>query len=184
MPTTPACWCWPRPSSTRSTALAIRRRHGAHYLFTVKGNAPETFQTLETIDWDRGASSLYLFCENDEKAHGRIEKRRIQALVPLPGLINYPSVRQMFRIIRKWTRVKTDEESIEIAYGMTSLPPEKADAERLLALNRGHWVVENKTHRPRDTTFGEDACLMRTGHGPSNNTIDNHTALATIFHRG
>ena len=42
--------------TTRNTALAIRRRHGAHYLFTVKGNSPETFQTLETIDWDRVAT--------------------------------------------------------------------------------------------------------------------------------
>ena len=59
--------------TTRNTALAIRHRHGAHYLFTVKGNAPETFQTLETIDWDRDATSR--FCEDDDLAHGRIEKR-------------------------------------------------------------------------------------------------------------
>ena len=168
--------------TTRNTALAIRRRHGSHYLFTVKGNAPETFQTLETIDWDRDATSR--FCENDEKAHGRIEKRRIQVLQPLRGLINYPEVRQVFRVIRKRNQVKTGEKSIDVAYGMTSLPPEQADAEQLLALNRGHWVVENRNHRPRDTTFGEDACLMHTGHGPSNNALVNHTALAPIFHRG
>ena len=168
--------------TTRNTALAIRRRHGAHYLFTVKGNAPETFQTLETIDWDRDASSH--FCENDEKAHGRIEKRRIQVLQPLRGLINYPEVRQVFRVTRKRDQVKTGEKSIEVAYGMTSLPPEQADAERLLALNRGHWVVENRNHRPRDTTFGEDACLMHTGHGPSNNATVNNLALAIIFHLG
>ena len=168
--------------TTRNTALAIRHRHRAHYLFTVKGNAPETFQTLETIDWDRNASSH--FCENDEKAHGRIQQRRIQVLEPLRGLINYPSVRQMFRITRKRHRVKTGEASIEVTYGLTSLPPQQVDAERLLALNRGHWVIENRNHRPRDTTFGEDASLMHTGHGPSNNAIVNHTALAIIFHPG
>ena len=168
--------------TTRNTALAIRRRHQAHYLFTVKGNAPETFQTLETIDWDRDATSR--FSENYDKAHGRIDRRWIQVLKPLRGLINYPHVRQIFRITRKRIQVKIDEESIEVAYGMTSLPPEQADAERLLALNRGHWVVENRNHRPRDTTFGEDACLMHTGHGPSNNAIVNQTALAIIFHRG
>ena len=64
------------------------------------------------------------------------------------------------------------------------MPPEQADAERLLALNRGRWVVENRNHRRRDTTFGEDACLIHTGDGPSNSTIVNHTALAIIFHRG
>lgn len=85
---------------------------------------------------------------------------------------------------RKRTQVKTDEESIEVAYGMTGLEPEQADAERQLALNRGHWVVENRNHRPRDATFGEDACLIHTGHGPSNNAILNQTALAIIFHHG
>ncbi|MDE2925172.1 MAG: ISAs1 family transposase [Acidobacteriota bacterium] len=149
--------------TTRNTALAIRRGHGAHYLFTVKGNAPETFHTLETIDWDRDATAR--FSEPDEKAHGRIDRRQIQVLKPLRGLINYPQVRQIFRVTRQRTQVKTDEESLEVAYGMASLEPEQANAERLLALNRGHWVVENRNHRPRDTTFGEDACLMHTGHG-------------------
>ena len=168
--------------TTRKTALAIRRRHGAHYLFTVKGNAPETFQTLETIDWERDADSH--FSEEDSKAHGRIDRRRIHVLKPLRGLINYPHVRQIFRVTRKRTQVKTDEESLEVVYGMTSLPPGEAAAERLLALNRGHWVVENRNHRPRDTTFGEDACQMHTGHGPANNAIVNNMALAIIFRRG
>ena len=133
--------------TTRNTALAIRRRHRAHYLFTVKGNAPEIFQTLVTINWDRDATSH--FSENDQKAHGRIERRQIQVLTPLPGLINYPSVRQIFRITRKRDQVKTGAKSIEVAYGMTSLPPEEADAERLLTLNRGHWVVENQSRVDR-----------------------------------
>ena len=67
---------------------------------------------------------------------------------------------------------------------MTSLPPDRAEAERLPALNRGHWTIENRNHLHRDTTFGEDACVMHTGHGPSNNAIVNLTALAIIFHRG
>ena len=70
--------------TTRNTALAIRRRHGAHYLFTVKGNAPETFQTLATIDWDRDATAR--FSEPVERAHCRIERRQIQVLKPLRGL--------------------------------------------------------------------------------------------------
>ena len=53
----------------------------------------------------------------------------------------------------------------------------------LLALNRGHRVVKNRNYRPRDTTCGEDACLMHTGHGPSNYAVLNQTALAAISHR-
>ena len=53
---------------------------------------------------------------------------------------------------------------------------------RLLALNRGHWTVENLNHRFRDTTFAEDACLMHTRHGPSNNAILNTHRARTKLH--
>jgi hypothetical protein len=35
-----------------------------------------------------------------------------------------------------------------------------------LALNRGHWAIENRLHHVRDVTMGEDACRVRTGAGP------------------
>ena len=31
-------------------------------------------------------------------------------------------------------------------YGITSLPPQIADADRLLELKRGHWQIENSDH--------------------------------------
>ena len=145
-------------------------------LFTVKGNAPETFETLHSIDWDRDADAT--FSQHTDKAHGRTEQRPIQILRPIPRLINYPHVRQVFRITRHRYTVKTGEGSSEYAYGLTSLSPEQAGPERRLALNRGHWTVENQNHRHRDTTFTEDACLMRTRHGPSNNAVLNNIALS------
>jgi hypothetical protein len=56
--------------------------------------------------------------------------------------------------------------STEVAYGITSLTREEADAARLLELNRGHWGIENKLHWVRDETFGEDRSRIRTNHGP------------------
>ena len=168
--------------TTRNTADTIVRTHGAHYLFTVKGNAPETFEILHSIDWDRDADAT--FSQHTDKAHGRTEQRHIQTLQPIPRLINYPHVRQVFRITRHRYTVKTGAGSSEYAYGLTSLSPDQAGPERLLALNRGHWTVENQNHRHRDTTFAEDACLMRTRHGPSNNAVLNNMALAIIFHNG
>ena len=90
----------------------------------------------------------------------------------------------MFRIIRHRHTLTSGVDSSEVAYGITALPPEQADAKRLLALNRGHWTIENGNHRYRDTTFAEDASLMHTRHGPSNNAILNNIALAVIFQRG
>ena len=168
--------------TTRDTATAILHRHHAHYLLSVKGNASETYAALDTIDWDQDATAS--FCEQLTKGHGRIEQRHIQTMKSVPGMLNYPQVKQVFRIIRHRHTITTGVDSSEVAYGITSLSPESADAQRLLALNRGHWTVENLNHRFRDTTFAEDACLMHTGHGPSNNAILNNTALAVIFHRG
>ena len=168
--------------TTRNTANTIVRSHGAHYLFTVKGNAPETFETLHSIEWERDADTI--FSQHTDKAHGRIEQRHIQTLQPIPGLIKYPHVQQIFRVTRQRYTVTTGESSSEYAYGITSLSPDQAGPERLLALNRGHWTVENQNHRHRDTTFAEDACLMRTRHGPANNAVLNNMALAIIFHNG
>ena len=39
---------------------------------------------------------------------------------------------------------------MERAYAITSLPPERADAARLLEIWRGHWGIENRLHWVRD----------------------------------
>jgi predicted transposase YbfD/YdcC len=54
----------------------------------------------------------------------------------------------------------------ETAYGITSLTTKKADAKRLLALNRGHWEIENRLHWVRDVTYDEDRSQIRTKEGP------------------
>jgi predicted transposase YbfD/YdcC len=54
----------------------------------------------------------------------------------------------------------------EVAYGITSLSREKADAARLLAHNRGHWGIENGLHHRRDVTMREDASRIRKGSAP------------------
>ena len=44
---------------------------------------------------------------------------------------------------------KVEEETV---YGISSLEAQEADAERLLALVRGHWGIENRLHGVRDVT--------------------------------
>lgn len=53
-----------------------------------------------------------------------------------------------------------------MVYLITSLSPQKADAKRLLSLNRGHWEIENRLHWVRDVDFAEDLSQIRTGSGP------------------
>ena len=53
-----------------------------------------------------------------------------------------------------------------MAYAATSLTPAQANPQRLLALWRGHWGIENRVHWVRDVTFDEDRSQVRTGSAP------------------
>lgn len=54
---------------------------------------------------------------------------------------------------------------IEVVVGITSLGSERAGAEALLGLTRGHWGIENSLHGVRDGTLREDASRVRKGAG-------------------
>ena len=165
--------------TVRNTARRILSGD-ADYVMAVKGNAPETFKHLDLIDWKQVRDGHY--AEEPTKAHGRLEQRTIDVMTPLPKAINYPGVRQIARVQRSRETLKPEGQtpSNETAYLITSLSASEASPADLLALNRGHWSVESH-HRQRDTTFGEDACMTRTGNGPLNRASLNSIALAVVF---
>ena len=168
--------------TVRDTARLITARHGADYLMTVKANAPETFAALSAVDWERHRHGRH--AEPPVKAHGRLERREIDVMTPLPRMVNYPAVRQVARVVRHREQLGPAADgtsSTEEVFLITSLSAERASPAELLALNRGHWAVENGNHRVRDTTLGEDACLARTGNGPINRASLNNIALAVVF---
>ena len=73
---------------------------------------------------------------------------------------------QVFSLERQVIRTKTGEGRTEVVMGITSLPPERADAARLLALIRGHWHIEPQSHWVRDVTFDEDRSPVLCGNIP------------------
>lgn len=78
--------------------------------------------------------------------------------------LDWPGVAQVCRIER-WRCVRGKEEH-DVAYAITSAPRDQADAATLLAWNRGHWRIENRSHYVRDVTFGEDASQIEKGNAP------------------
>jgi predicted transposase YbfD/YdcC len=84
--------------------------------------------------------------------------------------LDFPGVAQCFKITR--TRKMRDRATGELkttsetVHGVTSLSRERADADRLLALVRAHWGIENKVFHVRDQTMGEDACRVRKRSAP------------------
>lgn len=101
-----------------------------------------------------------------DNGHGRHrDTRHLIVSTDLVGYSEWPGLAQVFRVERTWQeRGKTKH---EVQYGITSLPPDIADASRLLALKRGHWQIENGLHYAKDVTLGEDRSLIHSGNGPS-----------------
>lgn len=53
-----------------------------------------------------------------------------------------------------------------MTYAITSLPRERADAQKLLSLLRGRWEIENRAFYVLDTVLKEDSNRTRTSGAP------------------
>jgi len=66
----------------------------------------------------------------------------------------------------KRQRTVKGETQVQVTYLVTSAPPDRVDAKRLLEWNRAHWGIENRLHWVRDETLGEDRSQVRVRSGP------------------
>lgn len=121
--------------------------------------------------------------ETFDKGHGRIEVRRIWTSTEINAYVNFPHVGQVVRIERTVTKLDGSplrKHDVEVCYAVTSLPPERAGAERLLKLNREHWSIENKVHYVRDVTFDEDRSQVRKKAAPQMMASLRNLALSVL----
>lgn len=118
--------------------------------------------------------------ETQDKQHGRLEQRRIWTSPELNGFVDFPYVAQVARIERTRQQVNSGKGETEVVYLVTSLSATEASPERLLALNRGHWEIENRVHWVRDVTFAEDQSQVRTGAGPRMMAILRNLAISLV----
>jgi predicted transposase YbfD/YdcC len=95
--------------------------------------------------------------ETSNKGHGRLEKRTLTLIADERGFLNWPGVRQVFKLERYRQQSRTGKESVEVIYGITSRDPERATAEQVLQWTRNYWGIENGLHYRRDVTLREDA---------------------------
>lgn len=139
-----------------TAALIVER--GGDYLMTVKGNQPGLLEAIKAefakARLDGREPEIHRTQDFD---HGRIENRAL-AVLPVPAGADWlKGAAQAFWVLREVYHRKKRKHTTVRVYGITSLKPEEADAERLLALNRGHWCVEVGNHGVRDVLFREDA---------------------------
>lgn len=77
------------------------------------------------------------------------------------GLAGAAQLVRIDRLVDEVRRGRVIKHTEETAYGVTTLWPDEADGERLLALARDHWLIENGQHYRRDRTQDEDRCTVR-----------------------
>lgn len=100
-----------------------------------------------------------------EKGHGRVERREIRVSSALRGYSDFPGLAQVAEIRKRVIRTSTGELRESVQYVATSLPATEASPWALLRLARGHWGIENRLHRVKDDSFGEDRHVQRTHQG-------------------
>jgi predicted transposase YbfD/YdcC len=144
---------------------------GGDFLLVVKENQDTLYRDI-TLLFDPPATvpaaplTDRRVVQTVESGHGRHrERRELVASTDLNDYLDWPGVAQVFRLERTWREHGQPKRTLR--YGITSLPPQQADAARLLSLRRGHWSIENRLHRHKDVNFGEDASLIHAGAGPT-----------------
>ena len=166
----------------RDLAKYLVEERGAQYHFTVKGNQKYLLEDIAHYfeNLNKGPDHI----TTDGIDHGRIEIRRIWTTGELNGYLYFPHVGQAFMVERITINKKSGKQSRDIAYGITSKPPEKASAAQVLQDNRGHWSIENKCHYIIDWNYDEDRSRIRTGYGPENITRLRRFAVGILKSKG
>lgn len=152
---------------------------GGDYLLVVKANQGRLLDDLERCfapPWDLVDRRVGVTLD---QGHGRTaERRTLIATTDLLEYLEWPGHAQVFQLTRVWKEHGRRHE--QVCYGVTSLPPNIGTAERLLALKRGHWCIENRAHRTKDINFGEDASLVHVGAGPTIYAMLRDAALSLL----
>jgi predicted transposase YbfD/YdcC len=165
---------------------------GGDYVWVIKDNQPETRADLERLfapepcvpGFSPASHDDFVQAQTVEKGHGRIERRSITVSSALQDYLNWPGVAQVFKLERHVVYVREGRVTDEVVYGITSLTAHEASAQRLLALVREHWEIENGLHYRRDETLKEDRGTVRTGHAAQALAVLNNLILGLLWRRG
>ena len=171
----------------RALSQQIQQGQG-DFVWTVKENQPTTYQAIETLftQFDPVQDGLdFQTAHMVNKGHGRIEERTLTVSSLLNTYLDWPSVRQVFRLERKFNFLRKGQiVRIEqmVHFGLTSLSRQQANPKQLLCLKRQYWQIETGLHYRRDVTFHEDSTRMSHPHA-TRNLATVHNIILSLFSR-
>jgi predicted transposase YbfD/YdcC len=153
---------------------------GGDYVWTVKDNQSRLKEDIEVLFAPESCVPGFSPSHKDfqtaitrGKGHGRLERRTLTASSLLKGYLSWPYAEQVFRLTRRFHRIRDGKLMKETTYGVTSLTVAEASPERLLHLVRAHWGIENGLHYRRDETLREDRCRLKGQGAQAMATINN-----------
>jgi predicted transposase YbfD/YdcC len=161
---------------------------GGDYVLVVKDNQPTLAHDIRLLfDPPPDVAALPPLDRREvrtvERGQGRHDEvRHLVASTDLTTYLDWPGHAQVFRLERTWREHGRCKQACH--YGITSLPPGNADPARLLALKRGHWAIENRLHRCKDVSLGEDASLIHAGQGPTVMALLRDAAVSVLHRAG
>lgn len=161
---------------------------GGDYLLVVKEHQPTLLDDIHLLfDPPPALATRPLqdrrAVQTIDRGHGRHDEvRQLVASTALTAYLDWPGLAQVFRLERTWRERGSTKRMVH--YGITRLPPEAGSPARLMALRRGQWAIENRLHRRKDVTCGEDASLIHVGQGPTVVALLRDAAISLLHRRG
>ena len=173
---------------TQKTIAQQIRAQKADYVLSLKPNHRNLYNAVEA--WVKGAQAqawqgiVHETAATLEDGHHRHEQRQLWA-IPVSQFATNPILtaelalwQDCQTVVVVWRRRETwQKTTTEIQFYLTSLPPA---AERLMALIRAHWSIENQLHWCLDVVFQEDHSRIRKGHSPRNFGLLRRLALGLL----
>lgn len=164
---------------------------GGDFVWIVKDNQANTRQAIEQLFAPEksvpglGCPAMdFQSAQTTEKQSGRIETRQITVSSLMNDYLDWPHLGQVFKLERRFTTLATGEVDTEIQYGLTSLTHQEANPNKLLAIVRSEWGIENGLHYRRDVTFQEDQTRMTNKSMGRAMAIINNLAVSLINSQG
>jgi predicted transposase YbfD/YdcC len=131
----------------------------AHYALGLKGNHGPLLAAAAAAFAQAGEVDFF---ETSERRHGRNERRRAAVVpishVPFPGL----------KAIGRLTAERTDANGKTLSSVRYVALSKQLSPQKLAAVVRAHWGIENQLHWMLDVIFDEDDARTRKDNGPQN----------------
>ena len=164
-------------TNKKNVALIVSKE--ADYLLALKKNNKHF--CLEVASFFEHFSDTALIVdvfEQEEKAHGRVEKRTCRVISDLsyfPDANEWKALKSLICVESQ--RTVNGKTSTEKRYYISSLLP---NAKVLAQAIRKHWTVENELHWSLDVAFNEDRCRIKDKNAAANFAATRRFALALL----